>query len=314
MNAQQALWIGFGVLVLGALAVDLGVFQRKAHVVRTREALAWTIVWIALALVFNAGVYFVKGAQAATEFLAGYLIEKSLSVDNIFVFIVIFSYFGVPPQYESRILMWGILGAFVMRAVFIVSGAALLNAFGWMTYVFGAILMLTGLKLLLKKEGVVDPERNPVVRLFKAWFGASERLDGQKFFTRVDGRLAATPLFIVLLVVETTDVVFAVDSIPAIFAITSDPFIVYTSNVFAILGLRALYFLLARVMGLFRFLKYGLILILWFVGVKMLLAHTYKIPIGWSLGAIGGILAASIAASLLFREPHRHEAPGPDER
>ncbi|MBI4563796.1 MAG: TerC family protein [Planctomycetes bacterium] len=302
MSHQIILWIGFGVLVLGALAIDLGIVHRKAHVVRAREALVWTIVWIVLALSFNVGIYIMKGPRIASEFLAGYLIEKSLSVDNIFVFIVIFSYFGVPAQYESRILMWGILGAFVMRAVFIASGAALLNTFDWMTYVFGAILLFTGFKLLMKREGVVHPERNPLVRLFKAWFGTSDRLDGQRFFTRVGGRLKATPLFIVLLVVETTDVIFAVDSIPAIFAITSDPFIVYTSNVFAILGLRALYFLLARVIGLFRFLKYGLILILWFVGVKMLLAHTYKIPIGWSLATIGVILAVSVLASLIIKK------------
>jgi tellurite resistance protein TerC len=307
MNHQLLLWTGFGLLVLGALAVDLGVFQRKAHAVHAREALAWTIIWIALALVFNAGLYLLKGPGPALEFLAGYLIEKSLSVDNLFVFLVVFSYFGVPEQYQPRILIWGILGAIVTRGLFVAGGAVLMNTFAWMTYVFGAVLILTGLKLLLKREGVIHPERNPVVRCFKRFFGTSDRLDGQKFFTRIDGRRVATPLFIVLLVVETTDIVFAVDSIPAIFAVTSDPFIVYTSNIFAILGLRALYFLLARMMGVFRFLKYGLILVLWFVGVKMLLAHHCKIPIGWSLGVIGAILAASVIMSLAFKESHNHK-------
>ncbi len=309
------LWGGFGILVLGALAVDLGFFQRKAHVIHAREALAWTIVWILLAFVFNGGIYFLKGPRPALEFLAGYLIEKSLSVDNLFVFLVVFSYFGVPEEHQPRILIWGILGAVIMRGIFVASGAALLNAFAWMTYVFGGVLILTGLKLLLKREGVIHPERNPVVKLFKRFLGTSDQLDGQKFFTRIGGRLVATPLFIVVLVVETTDVVFAVDSIPAIFAVTSDPFIVYTSNIFAILGLRALYFLLARMMGLFRFLKYGLVIVLWFVGAKMLLAHHYKVPIGWSLGIIGAILAASVVASILIKAPPPKEtvpSGGPD--
>jgi tellurite resistance protein TerC len=310
MNPDAVLWSVFSVFVVGALAVDLGVFQRKAHAVGAREALVWSVVWVALAMAFNAGVWFLRGSGAAGEFLAGYLIEKSLSVDNLFVFLVVFSYFGVPKEYEARILLWGILGAIVLRAVFVVAGAALLTAFHWMIYVFGGLLILSGLKMLVK-HGEGDPGRNPVVRLVRKLFRVSERLDGQRFFTRVDGRLAATPLFVVLVVVESTDVVFAVDSIPAIFAITKDPFIVFTSNIFAILGLRSLYFLLARVMGLFRFLKYGLVGILWFVGAKMLLAGVLKIPIGCSLATIATLLAGSVALSLLFPERAAKPAPPP---
>ena len=302
MNIDLLLKVCFGVVVLGALAVDLGVFQRKAHVVRPREALAWSAVWIGLALTFGAGLYFLKGPQVAGEFLAGYLIEKSLSVDNVFVFLVIFAAFGVPREYESRILVWGIFGALVLRALFVAAGSALLSSFSWMFYVFGAFLILTGIKMLFKREDS-HPERGPIVRGLKKILGVTESMDGQKFFTRAEGRLRATPLFLVLVVVELTDLVFAVDSIPAIFAVTTDPFIVYTSNVFAILGLRSLYFLVAESVGLFRFLKYGLVLILWFVGAKLLLSHTVKIPMGWSLGAIGAILSGSIALSWIFRRP-----------
>jgi tellurite resistance protein TerC len=297
MNPSVALWTAFGILVVGALAIDLGVFHRKAHVVRSREALAWSLVWVALALLFNAGILWMKGPRAAGEFLAGYLIEKSLSVDNLFVFLVIFSAFAVPKEYEARILVWGVVGAIVLRAIFIVAGAALLERFHWTLYLFGAFLILTGVKMLVRREES-DPSKNPVIRLFRRVFRVSEAPDGQRFFTRVGGRLAATPLFVVLLTVETTDVVFAVDSIPAIFAVTTDPFIVFTSNVFAILGLRSLYFLLADAARLFRFLKYGLVLILWFVGIKMLLADAVKIPVGASLATIGAILAGSMGLSL----------------
>ncbi len=315
MSTQALLWLGFAVLVLGALAIDLGLFQRKAHVVRPKEALVWSIVWIVLALAFNVVVYQFRGKEAALQFLTGYLVEKSLSVDNLFVFLMIFSYFGVPREYESRILMWGVLGAIITRAIFIVAGTELMKRFAWTTYVFGGILILTGLRLLVKKEGVIEPEKNPVVRLFRKLFPVSPRLDGQRFFTRVDGKLMATPLFITLIVVETTDVVFAVDSVPAIFAVVTPPdtFLIYTSNVFAILGLRQLYFLLAHLMGAFRFLKFGLVFILVFVGVKMLLAHSpYKVPTNVSLAVIGGTLAVSVIASLLFparRPAHAPEAP-----
>lgn len=307
MDAQLILWLVFGFVVIAALAVDLGIFNRKAHVVRPKEALVWSAVWVALALLFNAGVYVALGAEEAGEFLAGYLIEKSLSVDNLFVFLVIFSAFAIPKQHEARILIWGIVGAVLLRAAFVFGGSALLQRFHWLIYVFGAFLTVTGIKMLVKR-GEADPKRNPILRLFRRIVPLSEQLDGQKFFTRVDGRLAATPLFLVLLVVETTDVIFAVDSIPAIFAVTTAPFIVFTSNVFAILGLRSLYFLLAAASDLFHYLKYGLVLILWFVGLKMVLSDVVKIPVGYSLATIGAILAASMLASLLHSKRERRPA------
>ena len=317
-HKQAFLWVAFAVMVLGALLIDLGLFQRKAHVVKAREALAWTCVWIVLALLFALGIHLLRGREDAMEFLAGYLIEKALSVDNLFVFVVVFSYFAVPPEYESRILMWGIVGAIVMRAAFIAGGAALVQRFDWMLYVFGAILLITGFKLLVKKDEAIEPEKNPIVRLFRKLFPVHDQLDGQKFFTRVGGRLMATPLLVVLIVVESTDLIFALDSIPAIFAVTQKGFIIFTSNIFAILGLRALYFLLARMMHLFRFLKFGLVLILWFVGAKLIGHHWVKLPVWLSLVVIGGILALSIVLSLLVREKPKYgdgEAPeGPSEK
>ncbi len=295
------LWIVFNLFVLGLLALDLGVFHRKAHAVSIREALSWSIAWISLALIFNGWIYYMWGSEKALEFLAGYLIEKSLSVDNIFVFLVIFSYFSVPAMYQHRVLFWGILGALVMRAIFIAVGAALLTAFHWMIYLFGGFLVITGIKLLLAGDEKIDPEKNPAVRLARKLMPITNEYQGQRFFARIDGRLWATPLLLVLLVIETTDVIFAVDSIPAIFAVTMDPFIVYTSNVFAILGLRALYFLLAGIMNMFRYLKVGLAFVLCFVGVKMMIVDLFKIPIGISLGVIAGILAVSVVASLLVR-------------
>ena len=298
---RMILWVVFNVFVLGMLALDLGVFHRNAHKVSLREALSWSVVWITLALLFNLSIYYFWGTEKALEFLAGYLIEKSLSVDNIFIFLVIFSYFSVPAMYQHRVLFWGILGALVMRAIFIAVGAALLTAFHWMIYVFGGFLVITGVKLLLTGDHQVEPEKNPAVRLLRRVMHVTKEYDGQRFFVRVDGRLWATPLLLVLVVVETTDLIFAVDSIPAIFAITLDPFIVYTSNVFAILGLRALYFLLAGVMEMFRYLKVGLSFVLCFVGAKMILADIYKIPIEISLGVIAGILTVAMVASLLVK-------------
>lgn len=295
------LWVIFNLFVLGMLALDLLVFHRKAHAVSLREALSWSIVWIGLALIFNLWIYYMWGSEKALEFLAGYLIEKSLSVDNIFVFIMIFSYFAVPDIYQHRILFWGILGALIMRAIFIGAGAALLSAFHWIIYIFGGFLVITGIKMYFAGDEKIEPEKNPAVRLLRRWMPITAEFHGQRFFVRMDQRLWATPLFVVLLVIETTDVIFAVDSIPAIFAITLDPFIVYTSNIFAILGLRALYFLLAGIMGMFRYLKVGLSLVLCFVGIKMLLVDFYKIPIGVSLGVVAGILAVSIVASLMFK-------------
>ena len=300
MTTQLWLWIGFNVFVLAMLALDLGVFHRKAHVVSIRESITWTVVWVALALLFNAGVWHYAGSQKGLEFFTGYLIEKSLSVDNVFVFALLFSYFAVPPLYQHKVLFWGILGALVMRAVMIVAGAALITKFAWIIYVFGAFLILTGIKMIVKREEEIHPERNPVVKWFKKLMPVTSDYREDKFFVRENGILMATPLFVVLLLVEISDVIFAVDSIPAIFAVTTDTFIVYTSNVFAILGLRSLYFALAGVMNKFHYLKIGLGVVLTFVGVKMILAHTaWKIDTLVSLGVIVLTLAAAVVMSLL---------------
>jgi len=290
------------------LVLDLGVFHRHAHVVSVKEAALWSVVWIGLALLFNTGIYFfwdqlVPGSaysnrEAALAFFTGYLIEKSLSVDNIFVFVLIFTYFAVPAAYQHRVLFWGILGALVMRALLIAVGAALLKEFHWIIYVFGAFLIFTGIKMALHRDEQLHPERNPVVRLFRRLMPVADHYEGEKFFIRRAGRLVATPLLLVLLMVESTDLVFAVDSIPAIFAVTSDPFLVYTSNVFAILGLRSLYFVLAGMVHKFHYLKLGLSVVLTFVGVKMVLIDIFKIPTGVSLGVIASILAIAVIASL----------------
>ncbi len=296
---RTLLLLVFNVFVLGMLAIDLGVFHRKAHAVTTKEATIWCIIWVTLGLIFNAGVYVFLGAEKGLEFFAGYLIEYSLSVDNIFVFIIILSYFSVAPVYQHRVLFWGILGALLMRGVFIATGAALLELFHWIFYIFGAFLIFTGIKMLAKEECSVQPEDNPVIRILRRLMPIAADYQGPWFFVRQGGKWAATPLFVVLLVIETTDLIFAVDSVPAIFAVSRDPFIVYTSNVFAILGLRSLYFLLAGVVDLFIYLRYGLGVVLAFVGVKMMLSDVYKIPIGLSLAVVIGILALSVAASLL---------------
>ncbi|EQB62888.1 MAG: hypothetical protein RBG1_1C00001G0467 [candidate division Zixibacteria bacterium RBG-1] len=299
MTVSLLSWVIFNLFILALLALDLGVFHRREHEVRFKEALIWSFVWIALALIFNAGIYFWKGQKLALEFLTGYLIEKSLSVDNIFVFLLIFSYFKVPAKYQHKVLFWGILGALVMRAFFIAIGITLIRKFHWVIYFFGAFLIFTGIKLWLEKKKEIQPEKNPVLKLFRKMMPVTEQYREGKFFVKIDKRRFATPLFIVLLVVETTDLIFAVDSIPAILAITLDPFIVYTSNVFAILGLRALYFALAGIMQLFEFLHYGLAGILVFIGIKMILSDIYKIPIGISLIVVAGILAISIVVSLV---------------
>jgi len=293
------LWIAFNVFVLSMLAIDLGVFHRKAHSVSIKEATTWSIVWISLAMVFNFGIYLAWGQEKALEFLTGYVIEKSLSVDNLFVYLMIFQYFNTPGEYQHRVLFWGILGALVLRAVFIATGAALISNFHWIIYVFGAFLVFTGIKMFLQGDEKPEPGKNPVVRLFEHWVPISKEYHGQRFFIRQTGKTRATLLMVVLIVIETTDVIFAVDSIPAIFAITQDPFIVYTSNVFAILGLRALYFMLARIMQMFVYLKVGLSAVLCFVGIKMMLVDFYKIPIGASLSIIGTTLLLSIVASWL---------------
>jgi tellurite resistance protein TerC len=309
------LWTGFNLFVLAMLALDLGVFHRHAHVVSLKESITWTVVWIGLALIFNAGVWYFAGAQKGLEFFTGYLIEKSLSVDNVFVFALLFSYFAVPPKYQHKVLFWGILGALIMRAAMIALGAALITRFSWIIYVFGAFLILTGIKMILKREEEIHPERNPVVRWFKKLMPVTAGYREGHFFVRENGVRMATPLFVVLLLVEISDLIFAVDSIPAIFAVTTDPFIVYTSNVFAILGLRSLYFALAGVMDKFHYLKIGLGVVLAFVGVKMLLAHSpWKIDTFVSLGVIGAILAVSVIGSLLRPKAAatRTAHPGPE--
>ncbi len=300
MQVNLWMWVAFTIAVLGLLLLDLTVFHRHAHVVSKKEAALWSVLWIALAMLFNVGIFVFYGKERALEFLAGYLIEKSLSVDNIFVFLMLFSYFSVPAIYRHRVLFWGILGALVMRAVFIGVGAALLHNFHWVLYVFGAFLVCTGIRMVAKEEEQTDPSTNPAIRLLRRFMPVTSGYEGQHFLVRRNGRLFATPLLVVLVTVETTDLVFAVDSIPAIFAVTDDPFIVYTSNVFAILGLRALFFLVAGVLDLFVYLRHGLGCVLGFVGVKMLLVDLYKIPIELSLSVIVGILGISIAASLFF--------------
>jgi len=300
MTDSLSLWIGFNVFVLAMLALDLGVFHRKTHVVTFRESMTWTVVWITLALIFNLGVWHYAGSTKALEFFTGYVIEKSLSVDNVFVFALLFSYFAVPAKYQHKVLFWGILGALGMRAAMIAAGSALLAKFAWIIYVFGAFLILTGLKMIFKREEEIHPERNPVVRAFKKLMPVTSDYRGESFFVRENGVRMATPLFVVLLLVEISDVIFAVDSIPAIFAVTTDPFIVYTSNVFAILGLRSLYFALAGVMDKFHYLKIGLGVVLTFVGVKMILAHTtWKLDTLVSLGVIVLILGTSVVLSLV---------------
>ncbi|MFV8375669.1 TerC family protein [Flavobacterium sp. LB1P71] len=299
MQTDLSFWIGFNVFVLLMLALDLGVFNRKAHEISIKEAMIWTGVWVTLAMCFNGLIYYWQGEVKALEFFTGYIIEKALSVDNIFVFVLIFSYFKTPAIHQHKILFWGIIGALIMRAAFIFAGVALLEKFHWTIYVFGAILIYTGYKMLTQKEIIIEPEKNPLIKLFRRVMPVINELHGGKFFVKQDGKRFATPLFLVLVLIETTDLIFAADSIPAILAITQDHFIVYTSNVFAILGLRSLYFALAGMMDKFRYLSKGLALILIFVGLKMLLVDFYKLPIQIALLVIVVILILSIAASLM---------------
>jgi tellurite resistance protein TerC len=292
------LWIAFNLSVLTLLALDIGVFHRKSHAVAWKEAAVWSSVWVALALLFNLGLYLLRGAEPAIQFLTGYLIEKSLSVDNLFVFALVFSAFKVPDAYQHRVLFWGVLGALVMRAVLIVAGTALLHAFESAIYVFGAFLILTGIKMALQRDAEPDLEKNLLLRLFRRSKSVLPDYRGDRFLVREGGRLKWTPLFLVLLVVESTDLLFAVDSIPAILAVTDDPFLVYTSNVFAILGLRSLYFLLAAAMAKLVHLKLGLAAILVFIGGKMTLAEVFPIPTGVSLAVTAAVLAVAVATSL----------------
>ncbi|MCO6436885.1 MAG: TerC/Alx family metal homeostasis membrane protein [Phycisphaerae bacterium] len=321
------LWVGFIAFVIGLLALDLGVFNRKAHVVSMREALGWTIFWVVLSLGFNALVFYMyehhwldiglgagqepSGHEAALKFFTGYVIEKSLSLDNIFVIALIFTYFRVPPIHQHRVLFWGILGALVMRGAMILAGVALIERFDWVVYVFGALLLITAVKLLVTRHDSIEPERNPLVKLVRRFYPVTPDFRGKHFFDRVDGRIAVTPLFIALLVVESSDLLFAVDSIPAIFAVTHDPFLVFTSNIFAILGLRSLYFALAGIMHRFRYVSISLVFVLAYIGVKMILSHHYPVPAVVTLAVVGGLVSVGILASLLAgtRDPSAYSSP-----
>lgn len=300
MDHSFLLWSVFNVFILVMLIVDLVVLHKEDEAVSIKEALYWTGVWIVLALLFGIGVYYYMGSQTALDYYTGYLIEKSLSVDNIFVFLLVFSYFKVPDEFQHKVLFWGIFGALVMRLLFIFTGVALIERFHWIIYVFGGFLVLTGIKLAMEKDKEVHPERNPVLKLVRRILPTTKSYHGSKFFIRKMGRLFATPLFIVLVVIETTDLVFALDSIPAILAITHDEFIIYSSNAFAILGLRALYFAVSGIMRLFHYLHYGLSSILVFVGIKMLLSEVYHIPTPYALAFIAGALIISVVASIMY--------------
>lgn len=311
MEHSLLLWTVFNIFIITMLIIDLVVFHGKEHEESIREALIWTGVWITLAVIFGIGVYYYMGTQTALDYYTGYLIEKSLSVDNIFVFLLVFSYFKVPAEYQHKVLFWGIFGALVMRLIFIFVGVALLEQFDWIIYIFGGFLVFTGIKLAMEKDKEVHPERNPILKLTRKIIPITKRYHGSDFFIYKMGKLIATPLFVVLIVIETTDLVFALDSIPAILAITRDEFIIYSSNAFAILGLRALYFALSGIMKLFHYLHYGLSLILVFVGIKMLLADFYHIPTPYALGFIGITLTVSVIASIYFP---KEEQPIPEEK
>lgn len=302
MRDQFWLWVIFGFVVIGSLILDLRVFNRKSHAISIKEALLFSGFWIALALVFNGIILFWEGPDKALEFLTGYLLEKSLSVDNLFVFLLVFSYFRVPPAYQHKVLFWGILGALIMRFIFIFAGLAIIQKFYWVIYLFGIFLIMIGIKMTFQKSREVHPEKNIVLRMFKRFFPVTSEYSEDRFFLKVKNSYLATPLFVVLLVIETTDVVFAMDSIPAIFAITLDSFIVFTSNIFAILGLRALYFALAGIMQKFKYLNYGLSIILVFIGFKMLFSHVYKIPIVITFGVIFVVLLISVMLSIFIKD------------
>jgi len=295
-------WMGFSAFVLTTLVLDLGIFRRRSREVGPKEALTWSAVWIGLALVFNTGIYYWHGEEKALQFFTGYLVELSLSVDNLFVFLLVFDFFTVPAQYRHKVLFWGIIGALIMRAVFIAAGITLIAKFHWTTYLFGALLIASGIKMTLKRDKEIHPERNPVLKVFRRFMQVTPDYEGDRFFVKRHGRILASPLFPVVLILESTDLVFAVDSVPAVLAITSDPFIVFTSNVFAILGLRSMFFALEGVMKRFHYLHYGLSAALVFVGAKMLLAAFFKIPTWVSLLLIASIVAVSVFASLLSKQ------------
>ncbi len=300
-------WVGFNAYVLVMLALDLGVFHRKDHTISIREALVWTVIWVIQALIFDAGVWHFLGSEQALQFITGYVIEKSLSVDNLFVFLLLFTYFNVKSHIQHKVLFWGIFGALIMRATLIGLGATLIARFHWVMYIFGGFLVLTGIRMIFEAEPEVEPEKNPVVRLVRRLFPMTPDYHGAAFFVRIDGKRYATPLLVVVAVIEVTDLLFAVDSIPAIFSISTDAFIVYTSNVFAILGLRSLYFALAGIIDKFRFLNIGLALVLSFVGVKMLIVKWYEIPTWLALSTVALILSLAVTISVLLPEPEEEE-------
>ncbi|MCU0472512.1 MAG: TerC family protein [Bacteroidales bacterium] len=303
MEVSILFWLGFHLFIFFMLALDLGIFNRREHEIPVKEAVTWTAVWISLALLFDIFIFFEFGKTKALEFITGYVIEYSLSVDNIFVFILIFTYFSVHGRYQHKILFWGIIGALVMRAIFIFAGVALINRFHWVVLIFGGFLVITGIKMLFQKETRMDPDKNPVVKFFRKFLPVTDELHGGSLFVRKNHRIYATPLFLVLLVIESSDLIFAVDSIPAILAISHERFIVYTSNIFAILGLRSLYFAVAGIMGYFRYLKIGLAFVLTFVGMKMLASFfNIEIPILFSLAVIISILITSILASVIIKK------------
>lgn len=314
MSESTILWISFNAFIFIMLVLDLGVFHKKAKKVTVKEALTWTGVWIGLAFAFNLFVYYQLGEEKAYEFITGYLIEKSLSIDNIFVFIMIFSYFHVPESAQHKVLFWGIAGALVMRIIFILAGIELIHQFHWLIYIFGGFLIFTGIKFVTQNEVQVRPERNPLVKAVRKIFRVTPDFVGNRFFVRLNNKIWATPLFIVVVMIEASDIVFAVDSIPAILAISDDPFIVYTSNVFAILGLRSLYFALAGVEKHFRYLKYGLAVVLVFIGVKMCIADWYKIPVEISLSFIVLTLGMSLVASMVLQGKNSRDDNTPSDK
>jgi len=307
MSSDAWMWLGFNLAVVVLLFLDLKVFHRASRVIGVREALLWSGFWIGLSLLFNLGIYFWDGRETALKFFTAYVVEKSLSVDNLFVFLLIFSYFGVPDEYRHKVLFWGIVGAIVMRLAFILAGVTLIEHFTWALYLLGALLILAAIRLAIRKDAPVHPEKNFVLRLFRRLVPVTDGYEGDMFFVRRAGRYLATPLLVVVVVIETTDIVFAIDSVPAVLGITTNTFIAYSSNVCAVLGLRALYFALAGIIGMFRYLHYGLVAILLFIGVKLMVAEVYEMPVGIALAVVGGILLVSIVASLL--RPRRAEPP-----
>lgn len=306
MDPHIYLWIAFGIIVISAMAIDLGLHGHSTKPLSLKEALGWTLTWVALAMLFGGGIAYTMGTQRAMEYYTAYLLEESLSLDNMFVFVVIFKFFAIPAGYQHRVLKYGILGAIIMRFIFIFTGVSLVNRFEWLLYVFGAILIYTAIKLVKENPEEMKPGDNPILKVFERFMPISHTLSGDKFFERIKGRLHATPLFAALLVVEASDLLFAIDSIPAVLVVSRDPFIVFTSNVFAIMGLRSLYFMISGVMGLFRYLRYGLCIVLGFIGVKMLISHYYKIPITYSLTVVVTVLTLSILLSIFIKEKKDH--------